>query len=221
MATFASPSSHFFYLYSASPSSPPLPSSFLSSPLLLPGHLPKPDGLRFFSSSRAVTASPRALHQPAAFFYGGERPLDTQTLLVTATVLAAISLSLFLGLKGDPVPCERCAGNGGTKCVFCNDGKMRQETGLVDCRVCKGAACLEATELWCDRTMSSKPTIFLGRQGCDGAPIRKDLGQLLYGSPLEDFYFGVSWRTPTCHFFFDESLILCKKCGGSGYSRRL
>ncbi|KAG6415212.1 hypothetical protein SASPL_122617 [Salvia splendens] len=54
-------------------------------------------------------------------------------------VLVAISLSLLLGLKGDPVPCERCAGNGGTKCVFCNDGKMKVETGLVDCKVCKGA----------------------------------------------------------------------------------
>ncbi|XP_073107861.1 uncharacterized protein [Elaeis guineensis] len=182
MATFASPSSHFFYLYSASPSSPPLPSSFLSSPLLLPGHLPKPDGLRFFSSSRAVTASPRALHQPAAFFYGGERPLDTQTLLVTATVLAAISLSLFLGLKGDPVPCERCAGNGGTKCVFCNDGKMRQETGLVDCRVCKGAdgTSVLQLELWLQYYCQYRST-------------------------------GPSMK----------GLILCKKCGGSGYSRRL
>ncbi|KAH0746935.1 hypothetical protein KY285_008592 [Solanum tuberosum] len=28
---------------------------------------------------------------------------------------------------------------GGTKCVFCNDGKMKKETGLVDCKVCKGA----------------------------------------------------------------------------------
>ncbi|KAG6417726.1 hypothetical protein SASPL_119918 [Salvia splendens] len=57
------------------------------------------------------------------------------TFLVTVSVLVAISLSLVLGLKGDPVPCERC----GTKCVFCNDGKMKVETGLVDCKVCKGA----------------------------------------------------------------------------------
>lgn len=28
---------------------------------------------------------------------------------------------------------------GGTKCVFCTDGKMKQETGLVECRVCRGA----------------------------------------------------------------------------------
>ncbi|GMY24151.1 protein SPA, chloroplastic [Fagus crenata] len=68
-----------------------------------------------------------------------ELELDTQTLLATISVLAAISLSLFLGLKGDPVPCQRCAGNGGTKCVFCNNGKMKRETGVVDCKVCKGA----------------------------------------------------------------------------------
>ncbi|XP_017696162.1 uncharacterized protein LOC103697451 isoform X3 [Phoenix dactylifera] len=113
MATFASPPRRFSYLSSASPSPPPppLPSTFLSSSLLLPGHLAKPDGLRFFSSSKPVTAPPRPLSHPAAFFYGEERPLDTQTLLVTATVLAAVSLSLVLGLKGDPVPCERCAGN--------------------------------------------------------------------------------------------------------------
>ncbi|KAK7276544.1 hypothetical protein RIF29_17685 [Crotalaria pallida] len=64
---------------------------------------------------------------------------DTQTLLATVSVLAAIALSLFLGFKGDPVPCERCGGNGGTKCVFCNDGKMKQEMGLIDCKVCKGS----------------------------------------------------------------------------------
>ncbi|XP_038879993.1 protein BUNDLE SHEATH DEFECTIVE 2, chloroplastic isoform X2 [Benincasa hispida] len=83
-----------------------------------------------------------------------DTPLDTQTFLATFSVLVAISLSLFLGLKGGPVPCERCAGNGGTKCVFCDNGKMQQQSGLVDCKVCKG-------------------------------------------------------------------LIFCKKCGGSGYSRRL
>ncbi|XP_006424039.2 protein SPA, chloroplastic isoform X2 [Citrus sinensis] len=70
-----------------------------------------------------------------------DRPfvLDTQTVLATISVFVAIALSLFLGFKGDPVPCDRCAGNGGTKCVFCNDGKMKIESGLVDCRVCKGA----------------------------------------------------------------------------------
>ncbi|XP_045787282.1 protein BUNDLE SHEATH DEFECTIVE 2, chloroplastic-like [Trifolium pratense] len=71
--------------------------------------------------------------------FGSTFYFDTQTLLATVSVLAAIALSLFLGLKGDPVSCERCGGNGGTKCVFCNDGKMKQETGLVDCKVCKGS----------------------------------------------------------------------------------
>ncbi|KAK1354495.1 protein disulfide-isomerase LQY1, chloroplastic [Heracleum sosnowskyi] len=80
------------------------------------------------------------LHLPILLFTPFDNsPLDTQTFLVTISVLVAISLSLFLGLKGDPVPCERCAGNGGTKCVFCSDGKMKLETGLVDCKVCKGA----------------------------------------------------------------------------------
>ncbi|KAI3984147.1 hypothetical protein MKX01_011101 [Papaver californicum] len=82
---------------------------------------------------------PKLLSHPILLFAGFDRPIDTQTFLATVSVLVAISLSLFLGLKGDPVPCEKCAGNGGTKCVFCNDGKMKQETGLVDCRVCKGA----------------------------------------------------------------------------------
>uniref|UniRef100_A0A453FLV1 Uncharacterized protein n=1 Tax=Aegilops tauschii subsp. strangulata TaxID=200361 RepID=A0A453FLV1_AEGTS len=36
--------------------------------------------------------------------------------------------------QGDPVPCDRCAGNGGTKCVFCNDGKMKADNGVVECR---------------------------------------------------------------------------------------
>ncbi|PIA54190.1 hypothetical protein AQUCO_00900619v1 [Aquilegia coerulea] len=81
----------------------------------------------------------KLLLHPILLFSGLDRPIDTQTFIVTVSVLVAISLSLFLGLKGDPVPCEKCAGNGGTKCVFCNDGKMKKETGLVDCRVCKGA----------------------------------------------------------------------------------
>ncbi|XP_010243660.1 PREDICTED: uncharacterized protein LOC104587662 [Nelumbo nucifera] len=81
----------------------------------------------------------KLLFHPILFFNSFDRPVDTQTFLATVSVLAAIALSLFLGLKGDPVPCPRCAGNGGTKCVFCENGKMKQETGLVDCRVCKGA----------------------------------------------------------------------------------
>ncbi|KAJ7964820.1 protein disulfide-isomerase LQY1, chloroplastic-like [Quillaja saponaria] len=83
----------------------------------------------------------RLFIHPILLFNGFNTSLnfDTQTLLATVSVLAAIALSLFLGLKGDPVPCGRCAGNGGTKCVFCDNGKMKQETGLIDCKVCKGA----------------------------------------------------------------------------------
>ncbi|KAE8663823.1 putative carboxylesterase 15-like [Hibiscus syriacus] len=92
------------------------------------------------SKRRTLLYQPARLFlHPVLLFTGFDRPLDTQTFLATISVLAAIALSLFLGLKGDPVPCDRCAGNGGTKCVFCEDGKMKQETGLIDCRVCKGA----------------------------------------------------------------------------------
>ncbi|KAG9144483.1 hypothetical protein Leryth_014519 [Lithospermum erythrorhizon] len=83
---------------------------------------------------------PTFLNNPILMFSSVDAPpLDTQTFIVTVSVLVAISLSLVLGLKGDPLPCDRCAGNGGTKCVFCNDGKMKMETGLVNCKVCKGA----------------------------------------------------------------------------------
>ncbi|XP_073136098.1 uncharacterized protein [Henckelia pumila] len=83
---------------------------------------------------------PSILNHPILLFRSLDSPaVDTQTFLVTVSVLVAIVLSLILGLKGDPLPCERCAGNGGTKCVFCSDGKMMVENGLVDCKVCKGA----------------------------------------------------------------------------------
>ncbi|KAF7037990.1 hypothetical protein CFC21_048242 [Triticum aestivum] len=104
-------------------------------------------------------APPSRPRVAAAAAYGGAQllgPVDTQTFIIAASVVTAVSLSLVLGLKGDPVPCDRCAGNGGTKCVFCNDGKMKADNGVVECRVCRGAG-----------------------------------------------------------------LILCKKCSGSGYSKRL
>ncbi|CAM6046544.1 unnamed protein product [Sphagnum compactum] len=66
-------------------------------------------------------------------------PANVQTLIISASVLAATSASLYFGLKGEPVSCVKCGGNGGTKCVFCTDGKMKTENGLGDCRVCKGA----------------------------------------------------------------------------------
>ncbi|XP_021892608.1 uncharacterized protein LOC110810683 [Carica papaya] len=144
-------------------SPPPPPSSTSSAIHLLPQlSLAKPDVsafLRFHKPNRRNLLyhnSDRFVLHPIFLLAGFDRPLDTQTFLVTISVLVAIALSLFLGLKGDPLPCERCGGNGGTKCVFCENGKMMQETRMVDCKVCKGAG-----------------------------------------------------------------LIFCKKCGGSGYSRRL
>ncbi|KAK6163667.1 hypothetical protein DH2020_000531 [Rehmannia glutinosa] len=146
---------------------PPPPSLSLSSPpssfspssfffCSLSNYNPMNSEISFLSSSSSSAASsyspqfsvqaitqthqPIISNKPILLFTGIDSPtVDTQTFLVTVSVLVAIALSLFLGLKGDPVPCERCAGNGGTKCVFCNDGKMKVETGLVDCKVCKGA----------------------------------------------------------------------------------
>eukprot|EP01018_Ginkgo_biloba_P010481 Gb_18796 [translate_table: standard] len=40
------------------------------------------------------------------------KPPNLQTLLIAASVLVAVLASLYLGLKGDPVPCQKCAGNG-------------------------------------------------------------------------------------------------------------
>ncbi|KAK3040190.1 hypothetical protein RJ639_028440 [Escallonia herrerae] len=122
------------------PPSPPSTSATRSSLCRitpLPAQIPE---IPILSSSKLqFTAPTKLLLHPILLFAGFDGPADTQTFLVTISVLVAISLSLFLGLKGDPVPCKRCAGNGGTKCVFCSDGKMKLETGLVECRVCKGA----------------------------------------------------------------------------------
>ncbi|KAL5538949.1 hypothetical protein UlMin_045171 [Ulmus minor] len=126
-----------FSCYSLQPLSS-LPSSSSTSPS-------KPEVPQFARFS-ASTFKPkfriqqtRVIASPILLFTGFDSSLDTQNFLVTVSVLAAIALSLFLGFKGDPVACERCGGNGGTKCVFCNDGKMKKDTGLVDCKVCKGA----------------------------------------------------------------------------------
>ncbi|XP_052184593.1 uncharacterized protein LOC127796478 isoform X2 [Diospyros lotus] len=140
MATLSHSSSSLRRRHFHSPSSPPSVHCSLRSVASLPVLPPTRPEIPFLSYSSSSSSSFfQLLHQPILLFAGFDGPLDTQTFLATISVLAAISLSLFLGLKGDPVPCERCAGNGGTKCVFCNDGKMKQETGLVDCRVCKGA----------------------------------------------------------------------------------
>lgn len=92
-----------------------------------------------FQGSRKFQCQASLIDPPILVVADIYKPPNLQTLLVTTSVLAAILASIYLGLKGDPVPCQRCSGNGGTKCVFCKDGKMRTATGLADCRVCKGA----------------------------------------------------------------------------------
>ncbi|CAH8383854.1 unnamed protein product [Eruca vesicaria subsp. sativa] len=88
-------------------------------------------------SANIITHHPSLLFLSSSFDGGGF--VDTQTFIVTISLVVAIALSLFLGFKGDPVPCERCGGNGGTKCVFCFEGKMKVDSGMVDCKVCKGS----------------------------------------------------------------------------------
>ncbi|PRQ32694.1 hypothetical protein RchiOBHm_Chr5g0049271 [Rosa chinensis] len=123
-------------------------SSSFSTSLTLPQHQQQQTEFPLLLFRCSASLKPEVIIEPTSRLFvqpvlllttGFNTPLDTQTFLATISVLAAIALSLFLGLKGDPVPCERCAGNGGTKCVFCNNGKMKLETGLVDCKVCKGA----------------------------------------------------------------------------------
>ncbi|XP_042436272.1 uncharacterized protein LOC122022370 isoform X2 [Zingiber officinale] len=105
-----------------------LSSSSAPSPLLPP--LPSPcylhslaerccQGPRLSSSSSSSPHKSARPFRASASLYSGGRPLDTQTLIVTAATIAAVSLSLFLGLKGDPVPCERCGGNGLILCKKC------------------------------------------------------------------------------------------------------
>ncbi|XP_047332073.1 protein SPA, chloroplastic [Impatiens glandulifera] len=144
MATLFHSSLHRFHpLSSSSPSSSStasVHSSLSSFSVLPPFQYPRISQLLLLSSSKfQLFHSTKLFSHPVLLFAGFETPPDTQTFIATISVLAAISISLFLGLKGDPVPCEKCAGNGGTKCVFCNDGKMKKETGLTDCKVCKGA----------------------------------------------------------------------------------
>ncbi|URE47761.1 hypothetical protein MUK42_07547 [Musa troglodytarum] len=143
MATLSSP--HHLSSSTASSASPPPPPP-LQFPLLLSVCPPKSDRHIIIPWGKACPLLPpgggRAYAggpvRPSALLYGGGRPVDTQTLIVTATVLAAVALPSFSVSR--VIRChERCGGNGGTKCVFCNNGKMKQETGLVDCRVCKGA----------------------------------------------------------------------------------
>ncbi|KAJ1285591.1 hypothetical protein BS78_03G290600 [Paspalum vaginatum] len=75
---------------------------------------PFPSRRHHGGASPSPLASPVAsLPQPALAAsycgYGGDllRPIDTQTIIIAAAVVSAVSLSLSLGLKGDPVPCDR------------------------------------------------------------------------------------------------------------------
>ncbi|KAG7564379.1 hypothetical protein ISN44_As10g011460 [Arabidopsis suecica] len=110
---------------------------FFQKPELISHH-------RKWSRTSAHQSSANLIIHPSVLFLssgfdGGGGFIDTQTFIVTISLIVAISLSLFLGFKGDPVPCERCGGNGGTKCVFCLEGKMKVESGMVNCKVCKGS----------------------------------------------------------------------------------
>ncbi|KAI7982953.1 hypothetical protein LOK49_LG15G02470 [Camellia lanceoleosa] len=88
----------------------------------LPGQVvPTLPEIPILSTASYLSASKlQLIHHPTKLFLhpllflssSFDGPLDTQTFLATISVLAAIALSLFLGLKGDPVPCGRCAGNG-------------------------------------------------------------------------------------------------------------
>ncbi|CAL4973818.1 unnamed protein product [Urochloa decumbens] len=76
---------------------------------------PFPSRRHHGGASQAPLASPIAPPPPpralaaASYGYGGDllRPIDTQTIIIAAAVVSAVSLSLVLGLKGDPVPCDR------------------------------------------------------------------------------------------------------------------
>ncbi|KAK9122986.1 hypothetical protein Sjap_012588 [Stephania japonica] len=97
---------------SPSPPSPHLPFCInCNAAQTIPLTLTKPWFLTI-SASQFNSIEPKLLFNPILMFSGLDRPVDTQTFIVTISVLGAIALSLFLGLKGDPVPCDRCAGNG-------------------------------------------------------------------------------------------------------------
>lgn len=81
------------------------PSSSTSSQSLLRTSSPSPSKFHFLSSKcrRRKPTKPKLLMiiNPFLLFngFGSAFYLDTQTLIVTVSVLAAIALSLFLGLK--------------------------------------------------------------------------------------------------------------------------
>ncbi|RWW46618.1 hypothetical protein BHE74_00047497 [Ensete ventricosum] len=83
---------------------PPIPKS---RPSIDAGPTSSSHGVRLSSPSssrRWASLRRRPRVRSSALLYGGGRPVDTQTLIVTASVLAAVALSLFLGLKVTPLP---------------------------------------------------------------------------------------------------------------------
>ncbi|OAY52175.1 hypothetical protein MANES_04G063400v8 [Manihot esculenta] len=124
-ALFSSSSLHSFssLFPSSSSSSSSLYSCSFPCTHFLPQTLPsKPEIVtptRFCCSRRSLlNRPPNLVLHPFFLLTGFERPLDTQTALAIVSVVAAIALSLYLGLKGDPVPCDRCAGNGNLSSSF-------------------------------------------------------------------------------------------------------
>ena len=115
---------------------------------------------------------------------------------------------------------SKCWQAGGTKCVFCNDGKMKQEMRLINCKVCKGSGisfcshmhktnyydCLYCAFFYLDSIPFYLPPIRICLLlVCDWMAYFRPL----YGSFC------------LCVCFHFIGLIFCNKCGGSGYSCRL
>ncbi|KAL6312919.1 hypothetical protein AAG906_007193 [Vitis piasezkii] len=99
------------------------------------------------ASSSSVQPTNLLLH-PIFLFTSFDRPLDTQTFLVTISVLAAIASLYFWDSRyGDPVPCERCAGN--------------DLLGILDCSVSLALGsfykCFGNSFAWCLGQMRPSP----------------------------------------------------------------
>ncbi|KAK4409140.1 hypothetical protein Sango_0495000 [Sesamum angolense] len=78
---------------------------------------------------------PTIPNHPILLFTGIDSPRWTLRLSWSLSVYWLLLLSLYFLASREILYRVR----GGTKCIFCNDGKMKAETGLVDCKVCKGA----------------------------------------------------------------------------------